>query len=291
MSVENSFATRTRCRPLPALPPELIDAIIYHGDRSTLATCALVCRSWVPASRHRLFSKFTILDPSMSPRASDIFFPATCTIASAVQHLELHSTQEYSPTIYNSRGTDALREIIGKISVTRLSLCLSDMIDGAAIFSYVAPLLDNLETLQLKDVQFDTSHLLIWLLRQVPRLRSLSCNVWLPPDEEARHQPQSLSNSECILPELNFLEVLSGGPISSILLAHWASAVPPFRTLNLRMLTYLDHKSAESKMLEAVASSLEVLRLEVGRCGVCELPRTGVTRLAQVADHLMRFFL
>jgi hypothetical protein len=278
MTIENSFTTPTRRRPSPALPPELIDAIIdlLHDDRSALATCALVRRSWVPASRHRLFSRFTIINPSTCGLASDIFFPATCTIAWAVQHLELCNTGVYNRTIYNSRGTDALREIIGKISsVTRLSLRESNIVDGAAIFSYVAPLLRNLENLQLKYVSFDPSHLLIWLLRQVPRLRSLCCSevrLRSTADEKARPQPQLLlSDSEGILPELNFLEVLDSSRVSSILLAHWASAVPRLRTLDLQVVTYLDRENADAKMLEAVAPSLEVLRLEV-QCGVCELP-------------------
>ena len=39
------------------IPPELTDRIIdfLHSDRQALATCALVCKSWIPSSRLHLF--------------------------------------------------------------------------------------------------------------------------------------------------------------------------------------------------------------------------------------------
>jgi hypothetical protein len=44
------------------LPPELTDAIIDAGkdDKPFLKTCGLLCRSWVPASRRRLFECVTL---------------------------------------------------------------------------------------------------------------------------------------------------------------------------------------------------------------------------------------
>ena len=37
------------------LPPELTDRIIRDVDHRTLPACALVCHSWIPASRYALF--------------------------------------------------------------------------------------------------------------------------------------------------------------------------------------------------------------------------------------------
>lgn len=46
----------------PTLPQELVDTIFdhSHSDRQLLATCALVCRSWVPPSRYHLFRSIEI---------------------------------------------------------------------------------------------------------------------------------------------------------------------------------------------------------------------------------------
>ena len=48
----------------PKLPAELSDAIIdhLHNDKASLAACALVCKGWVPASRHHLF-RSVVIDP------------------------------------------------------------------------------------------------------------------------------------------------------------------------------------------------------------------------------------
>ncbi|KAJ7156261.1 hypothetical protein C8R46DRAFT_1115533 [Mycena filopes] len=44
-------------------PPELVDRFIdnLHDDRHTLATCALVSKTWTPASRYHLFSRVTVI--------------------------------------------------------------------------------------------------------------------------------------------------------------------------------------------------------------------------------------
>ncbi|KAJ7289731.1 hypothetical protein C8J57DRAFT_1046913, partial [Mycena rebaudengoi] len=46
------------------LPNELCDLIIdgLHADHPTLAVCALVCRSWVPASRFHLLPSISLSD-------------------------------------------------------------------------------------------------------------------------------------------------------------------------------------------------------------------------------------
>ncbi len=41
--------------PVPRLPPELTDRIIQAVERGTLPACALVCSSWLPASRYAMF--------------------------------------------------------------------------------------------------------------------------------------------------------------------------------------------------------------------------------------------
>jgi hypothetical protein len=47
------------------LPPELTDLIIsfLSGDPGALQACSLVCRDWLPASRHHLFARGITLDP------------------------------------------------------------------------------------------------------------------------------------------------------------------------------------------------------------------------------------
>lgn len=48
------------------LPQELTDIIIgnLHGDRRTLRTCSLVCRSWLPTSYQHLFRRVELWPPN-----------------------------------------------------------------------------------------------------------------------------------------------------------------------------------------------------------------------------------
>ena len=48
----------------PIIPPEIVDSIIEQisDDKKALMKCSLVCKSWVPACRYRLFSRL-VLDP------------------------------------------------------------------------------------------------------------------------------------------------------------------------------------------------------------------------------------
>ncbi|KAI0824359.1 hypothetical protein BC628DRAFT_1379124 [Trametes gibbosa] len=48
-------------KAIPVLPGEITDAIIdhLHDSRPALHNCALVCRAWLPSSRHHLFEVFS----------------------------------------------------------------------------------------------------------------------------------------------------------------------------------------------------------------------------------------
>ena len=53
----------TSTMPTQPIPPEINDAIIEFveaEDKETLRACTLVCRDWLPASRHRLFRHIEI---------------------------------------------------------------------------------------------------------------------------------------------------------------------------------------------------------------------------------------
>jgi hypothetical protein len=53
------------------LPQELIDSVIdhCHDDHSTLKTCALVCKTWLPSSRSHIFHAITLQPPEKPARS------------------------------------------------------------------------------------------------------------------------------------------------------------------------------------------------------------------------------
>jgi len=50
------------------LPPELVDSIIdlCHDDKKTLGQCGLVCRAWLPRTRHNLFRSIHLYPSNVS---------------------------------------------------------------------------------------------------------------------------------------------------------------------------------------------------------------------------------
>ncbi|KAJ7101481.1 hypothetical protein B0H15DRAFT_412768 [Mycena belliarum] len=79
--------------PRAQLPRELCDLIVdyAHTERATLATCALVCRAWVPASRFHLFARISLSDTDgyAAARLNDLLASPRTTIVPAVRRLDL----------------------------------------------------------------------------------------------------------------------------------------------------------------------------------------------------------
>lgn len=78
------------------LLPELLEAIIDHlfDNKTTLASCTLVCRSWLEPSRYRLFYsiRHNILSSPGNHNAFQQFVVSTPQCAHLIRDLGLHST-------------------------------------------------------------------------------------------------------------------------------------------------------------------------------------------------------
>jgi hypothetical protein len=237
------------------LPNELVDAIIdlLHDDRAALTACALVCRSWVTASRRHLFSQF-IIDNENGSKASDLLSSATCTIALAVRHL----------TLRVDRGDlIGLHDVIQKLSCIRqLSLHRLSMCDEW--FPYVLDLvqsLHNLEFLALLAIRFPTYNHLLSLLHRNPQLRSVTCNGVLLGRVASAYtghtSPLPPTAKNGLTSELNSSGVFS----------------VPGRLTTLDMDLYL-YDGLMQGLLRDVGPNLQVLRLRSGPHDFCESPCT-----------------
>jgi hypothetical protein len=228
------------------LPPEIMDAIIgqLHDDRAALATCALVCRSWVPASRHHLFSKVTIRPGDLSG-ASDLLSSTSCTITSAVEYLTLNQFNLFRSDVW---------EVVGKLSrITRLRLY-----DGGMDVSHppaLAPLLCNLEALDLEDVYFRESSPFHSLLRHCPHLRHLSFSGL-----RFRTAKHLSSTAGALVPRLTSLSV-HPAPLD-YLVRDWSTATsfPPLVKLDLD-LRYSQLEPSIETLFEGVGQTLQELNL------------------------------
>lgn len=76
------------------LPPEIIDNTIglLREDTSTLYSCHLVCRSWVPASKYRLFNNIKLTPATCKSNLQSILFSET--LPGLVENLTLANSLE-----------------------------------------------------------------------------------------------------------------------------------------------------------------------------------------------------
>jgi hypothetical protein len=268
---DRTLSTQTQMDLRPTrLPPELIDEIIklLRQDRAALRACALVCRSWVPASRRYLF-KHVILRSRNGIDAFKRLRSTMCTFASAVQHLEFKSnavlvydSYEFAPRFQN---------------VTQLSLCgLGPSLLPSFPRRNLLDLLHRIENLRLDSITFDQNGvLLLPLLRQCPRLQILSficvqLDHWeFRDDADVRRFSMDQPG---LMPVLKVLKVPYSYAILRWLVTHWRSAVPRLTTLDLDVFPDARYSDSMGWLLEAVGSSLQVLQLNMHYSALCESP-------------------
>jgi hypothetical protein len=271
----NSVFPPTQSKPR-RLPPELIDSIIelLRADRAALKMCALVCRSWVPASRHYL-SFQVILNRKSVITTSKIILATTCTIASAIQHLILDGIADWR-----------------EVRETALDLChlkrvtFHNTLLWRAPLRGVGPLLHHLENLYLKHVTLCFSpEPFLNLLRHTPRLQRLSCcNMhWFGESNANRgdrnnggdgdnnrtsraYQSLPLDLDE-LVPLLKSLQVHMSPRFRLLqwLMERWTITVPPLTMLDLD-----GHPHDFGAQLSALGLSLQVLRLSICPGCSCE---------------------
>ncbi|RDB30375.1 hypothetical protein Hypma_007203 [Hypsizygus marmoreus] len=90
------------------IPPEVIDIIIerlVRFDIPTLATCSLVCRAWLAASRHRLFTDIS-LGPHNAASFLRLLDSPHVTMTPGVRHI---SVQNESAAISHRRARSTAR--------------------------------------------------------------------------------------------------------------------------------------------------------------------------------------
>jgi hypothetical protein len=240
----------------PSVAPELIDTIIdmLHADRAALATCALVCKSWLPASRYHLFSKI-IITRWNKPAISELLSSSRCTITSAVEHLVLHTIQGLSQSICRLSN-------VTELSLYKFCICHSCIRVLPPVD--LIPLLRNLESLHIEEVSdYRGGIFLLALLRHCPRVQSLSLGDMEEDnrDEDPAPNQHFPSKDEAALtPRLKSLRV-GEAVMSKWFVAWWKNMASPLEILDLN---FWDFNARDSKsLLEAVGSSLQTLSLRL----------------------------
>jgi len=241
------------------LPPELMDMIIkrLHDNRAALAACALVCRSWVPASRQSLFGEVVIQRENFSD-VSNLLCSPSCTITSAAELLRLHELDLFRSEVW---------EVVSKLSrITRLWL-----FDGYMVVSpppALAPLLCNLDSLVLSGMCFGGLGPLRSLSYHCPQLRELY--FWTASsitDKDAPFPSMSSITAEhlssaagVLMPKLTSLNTQP--ELVEWLVRDWenAESFPQLVKLDLDF-KYFEIGASTEILLEAVGQTLQNLSL------------------------------
>ncbi|KAF8869067.1 hypothetical protein BD779DRAFT_797413 [Infundibulicybe gibba] len=102
MSIADTQSQISAVTPTPenvacVFPVELTDLIIDHlnDDKESLQACSLVCSSWLPRTRHHLFSCFKFRNVPLSP--FDLFRSPYCTIRPFVHALTIAFSDTFAP--------------------------------------------------------------------------------------------------------------------------------------------------------------------------------------------------
>jgi hypothetical protein len=216
------------------LPPELIDMIIaeLRTDRAALASCALVCKSWLPASRNNLFFHITI-SPGSYYNASQI---PSSAIALATKHLTIEGITHFGD----------LHQLFGRLSLISL--------------------VQNLEILELERVRIPTPGMLRLLLTHSRRLKSLVFREvsFIDPLGDHVLQPPVVGQ-DIPMPELKLLAVCESLQLLSWLASFLRNAAPQLTIFNLEVGTWASfhQKHLMESMLEVIGMRLRDFRFSV----------------------------
>ncbi|KAJ7750422.1 hypothetical protein DFH07DRAFT_827686 [Mycena maculata] len=188
----SNFCHKTNCfehlfisysvHPLCTMPQEIIDMVIDNvadspshsfKDKRTLAACALVCRSWLPRTRHHLFDDIT-LNRSIASFAA-LLRSEHCTFAPYVRNISAFRTfMDPSDHHFDKIGKD----------LKRLTNVRTLMLDG--MFHACAPWTDfmcgfkHVTELYLHFHLTGNSNCVLGMIHMLPALRRLEANPISP---------------------------------------------------------------------------------------------------------------
>ncbi|KAJ7620980.1 hypothetical protein FB45DRAFT_870757 [Roridomyces roridus] len=227
-------------------PSELEDAVIdfCHSDRGTLATCGLVCRDWLPASRYHKFS-------SVSLTANNITGFLEITSASeAITHL----VREVELCYCGPFPPEVVSVLMLLKRTARLSLHpLRDEVVRVASTSSLAVALASLQIVHLKfdfRSRFESLGQVIGCVCLCPQLESLEVGgSWMRGVEFEPCLPKGLHTLTLTCDLANFLTWLLT-----------LDELPNIRKLNLQHIVRREIP-AIVQYLEALGETLESLTL------------------------------
>ncbi|KAJ6469473.1 hypothetical protein C8R45DRAFT_432148 [Mycena sanguinolenta] len=180
---------------MSAFPQELYETVISLCDQSSLPACSLVCRNWVPSSRHRFFRNLRplVISPSSLPQVLILVDSPVSTICPYITSLVLEdwgALDSDSKSIYG-----LLPRITGRMTAVESlgfnGISWEEMVDGALKF-LVFYFTNTLKTLELRECPYRTFDSVTDLVESFPLLEKLSLHRLVPSSRSVPCGPGTL---------------------------------------------------------------------------------------------------
>ena len=245
------------------LPQELVERVIdcLSDDRPALETCSLVATTWLPRSRHHLFSKVSLNSENAAQWCSAIR-PGLEGASFLVRTLALRQTRRNR--WLGSQFLDTISDHLSSFQwVENLSITWLDFGDfqSGSLTRHFGHFGSSLRSLCLSYLSADYSAFVAFL-KLFPNLEDLIIHT---PDLCDDDPP--MGTSRAVLPFRGFLNVLSFDSASSSFISHLADLHLRFSSISV---FHCDFSSdlPLNNLLEASALSLRHLKLEyITFCG------------------------
>ncbi|KAJ7120607.1 hypothetical protein C8R43DRAFT_81074 [Mycena crocata] len=157
---------------LPRFPPEITDCIIAEAEFPTMRACSLVCRDWVPATRHRLHRTLVVHGRKIPSFISLISSPYN-TYRSTLREIDLGFSQD-------PQFPDLLSQLVNCVNLETLA------IRSIVIFTHPLTHLGTVTSLQLVDAHFWSFETFTGILAQCPALRDLKLiDIGYGPEDDS----------------------------------------------------------------------------------------------------------
>ncbi|KAK0503999.1 hypothetical protein EDD18DRAFT_483696 [Armillaria luteobubalina] len=164
--------------PLPTLPIEIWEQIIgslNRYDRRSFCTCCLVCRSWVPISRHYIYDTIFLLSSSQVAKFLKSLICVEATpIGLYVSILKLHEGSGRSPRehLWFSKALPTLSQCLPNVTNLTVDCIVPDTFDPSSWSALLNGFL-QVTSFSLFLCRFTSPTEVLQLIASFPRMSSL----------------------------------------------------------------------------------------------------------------------
>ncbi|KDQ60167.1 hypothetical protein JAAARDRAFT_597878 [Jaapia argillacea MUCL 33604] len=283
MEVTGAEHSTSTSSPRPAVcivPQEIVDTIIdfFHDDPQALASCATVCRGWLPSTRIHLFYKVHV-DSTRKLRKLHALLDKTPTLAPLIRYLSIVTT---AGIIDNVHILDSKLERLEALRLSSVAWCETSPQTKDWLLERWTPI----KRLELVSSSFDTIKGFLCLIQARPSLTDLILDdvIIRPSTVDASYPTLPIS-----LLQINFQSTVfdRARTLETLLSSRCFARVPTIHII----VDYHRHEFVSAKqLLSHIGTSLRHVTIEmVSNYSIATLEAVQCVDLFSCTPHLHHF--